>query len=79
MTELHITPAQRRAALEALGLDPDHTLSVALSPEWVNARTVDTHEGVPRVVDGQLAVVELSGPIRDPEPEVGTPDGEAGP
>ena len=64
MTALSITTAQRRAALEVLGLDPDLTTSAAVSADWVTATVVETDEhGAPRVVDGAPVTTTVSGPI----------------
>ena len=67
MTDILFTPAQRRAAIEALGLDPDLTISVSLATDWASATVADTAEGgALRMVDGQLATRTLSGPIAEP-------------
>lgn len=64
MTSLSITGAQRRAALEALGLDPDLTTSAAVSADWVTATVIETdQQGAPRVVDGAPVTTTVSGPI----------------
>lgn len=64
---LSVTPAQRRAAIEALGLDPDLTTNVSIATDWVSATVADMSGGHPLVVDGQLATVALNGPVTEPE------------
>jgi hypothetical protein len=58
---LQITPAQIRAAHEALGLDPDLTLHVSISPGYVHVTTAELDEGGhPIVTGGVLQRVETS-------------------
>lgn len=64
---MQITPAQVRAAHEALGLDPDLTLHVSISPGYVHTTTAEVDEGGhPIVTSGVLRRVEASIPV---EPE----------
>ena len=64
---MQITPAQVRAAHEALGLDPDLTLHVSISPGYVHTTTAEVDEdGHPIVKAGELQRVEASIPV---EPE----------
>lgn len=74
MPDILFTPAQRRAAIEALGLDPDLTISISVGPDWASATVADTtSDGSLRMTDGQLAVRTLSGPVADP-PTPAEPD-----
>lgn len=58
---LQITSAQVRAAHEALGLDPDLTLHVSISPGYVHVTTAEVDEGGhPIVTGGVLHRVETS-------------------
>ena len=68
---LTVTPDQRRAAIEALGLDPDLTISVSLATDWASATVADTSDGL-HMVDGQLATLSLSGPVTDPPTDPAT-------
>ena len=64
---MQITSAQIRAAHEALGLDPDLTLHVSISPGYVHTTTAEVDEdGHPIVTGGVLRRVEASTPV---EPE----------
>ena len=64
-----VTRGRRRAALEALGLNPDATIIVSLSADWI---TVTTAATPPVVTDGVLQTRTLSGPLADePVEEVG--------
>ena len=64
---MQITPAQVRAAHEALGLDPDLTLHVSISPGYVYVTTAEVDgDGHPIVTGGVLQRVEASMPV---EPE----------
>ena len=64
---MQITSAQIRAAHEALGLDPDLTLHVSISPGYVHTTTAEVDEdGHPIVTAGVLQRVEASIPV---EPE----------
>ena len=49
---MEITTAQVRAAHVALGLDPDLTLSVSLSPTWAHVVTAQVDEGGHPIVSG---------------------------
>ena len=61
---LTVSPAQRRAAVEALGLDPDRTLTVTLSSEWATALVAaEAPDGDLLMVDGMLVTEMRSGPI----------------
>ena len=63
---LQITPAQIRAAHEALGLDPDLTLSVSISPGYVHVTTVEVDEdGHPIVTGGVLQRVETGADVTE--------------
>ena len=56
---MQITSAQVRAAHEALGLDPDLTLHVSISPGVVHVATAEVDEdGHPIVTGGVLRSVE---------------------
>lgn len=67
MPESLCTPAQRRAAIQALGLDPDLTISISVGADWASATVADTTEaGALRMVNGQLATRTLSGPVAEP-------------
>lgn len=56
---MQITSAQVRAAHEALGLDPDLTLHVSISPGFVHVATAEVDEdGHPIVTGGVLRSVE---------------------
>lgn len=66
---LGITSAQRRAAIDALGLDPDLTVTLSVASDWATVVVVQTTEsGAPRVIDGAAVTDTLSGPILKPEP-----------
>lgn len=66
MSDVTITPAQRHAAIEALGLDPDLTVTITLGPEWASIMVADVDEdGKPRMVNGTLALNTLSIPVAD--------------
>lgn len=63
-----ITPAKRRAAVTALGFDPDHVVSVSLGSDHATVLVVDLDgDGRPQVVDGVLLTQTLSGPVLDEE------------
>ena len=49
-----ITEAQYRAALVALGLDPDRVMSINLSPRWVMVTLVKLEDGLPVVSLGEV-------------------------
>lgn len=56
---MQITSAQVRAAHEALGLDPDLTLHVSISPGFVHVATAEVDEdGHPIVTGGVLQSIE---------------------
>ena len=56
---MQITTGQVRAALDALGLDPDLTLHVSISPGYVHIATAEVDEdGHPVVRGGVLQRVE---------------------
>ena len=56
---MRITLAQIRAVHEALGLDPDLTLHVSISPDYVHVTTAKVDEdGHPIVTSGVLQRVE---------------------
>ena len=56
---MEITTVQVRAALDALGLDPDLTLHVSISPGYVHIATAEVDEGGhPVVMGGVLQRVE---------------------
>lgn len=70
MPDPTITPAQYRAALEALGLDPAMTVSVTVQADYAHILLVATDEhGTPTVDLGRLATRAVGVTIRDPEPE----------
>lgn len=73
MAELTVTPDQRRAALQALGLDPDLTVSVSVASDWLTALVITTDDdGHPRVGDGTPITHSVSVPItaaESPAPE----------
>lgn len=58
-----ITQAKRRAAVEALGFDPDLVASVSLATDHASVTVIQTVDGVPQVRDGAPVVETLSGPI----------------
>ena len=58
-----ITEAQYRAALVALGLDPDRVMSINLSPRWVMVTLVKLEDGLPVVSLGEVETEILSGPL----------------
>ena len=63
---MQITPAQVRAAHDALGLDPDLTLHVSISPGYVHVTTAEVDEdGHPIVTGGVLQRVETSVDVTD--------------
>ena len=63
---MQITSAQVRAAHEALGLDPDLTLHVSISPGFVHVATAEVDEdGHPIVTGGMLQSVETSTDVTD--------------
>ena len=49
---MQITTGQVRAALDALGLDPDLTLHVSISPGYVHIATAEADKGGHPVVRG---------------------------
>lgn len=58
---MQITPAQVRAAHEALGVDPDLTLHVSISPGYVHVTAAELNaDGHPVVTGGALQCVETS-------------------
>lgn len=67
---MQITAAQVRAAHEALGLDPDLTLHVSISPGYVHTTSAEVDEdGHPIVTAGVLQRVEASMPVESEEAE----------
>lgn len=62
-----ITPEKRRAAVEALGFDPNVVMSVSLATDWATVVVAELVDGVPQVVDGALLTQTLSGPVTDVE------------
>lgn len=63
---MQITSAQVRAAHEALGLDPDLTLHVSISPGFVHVATAEVDEGGhPIVTGGVLQSIETSTNVAD--------------
>lgn len=63
---MQITTAQVRAAYEALGFDPDLTLSVSISPGYVYVATAEVDEdGHPVVKGGVLQRVETGVDVTD--------------
>lgn len=67
---MQITSTQVRAAHEALGLDPDLTLHVSISPGYVHVTTAEVDEdGHPIVTGGVLQRVEASMSVEPEEAE----------
>lgn len=67
---MQITAAQVRTAHEALGLNPDLTLHVSISPGYVHTTTAKVNEdGHPIVTSGVLQRVEASIPVEPEEAE----------
>lgn len=65
---MQITSAQVRAVHDALGLDPDLTLHVSISPDYVHVTTAETDEdGHPIVKGGVLRRVETALTIEEEE------------
>jgi len=65
-----ITPAKRRAAIEALGFDPDHVVSVSLGSDYATVLVADLDgDGKPQVEDGSLLTETLTGPVVEEESE----------
>ena len=61
-----ITPDQYRAAIDALGLDPDLIVSVTLSGAWVSITQITVSpEGVPLISLGQHVTHTSGGPLVD--------------
>lgn len=58
-----ITETQYRAAVEALGLDPDLVVSVTLGSQWVTISQVKLHDGKPVVELGQVVTEQVAGPL----------------
>ncbi len=65
-----ITPEKRRAAVTALGYDPDHVVSLSMGTDHATLLVVDLDtDGRPQVIDGALLTTSLTGPIQEPEEE----------
>lgn len=61
-----ITPAKRRAAITALGFDPNTVVSVALGSDYATVLVADLDgDGKPQVVDGVLLTETLTGPVQE--------------
>jgi len=60
---MEFTRAQVIAALSALGLDPNLTASVVISPSNVYAEVVQLADGHPIVENGALVLDSISTPI----------------
>ena len=59
-----VTPAQYRASLVALGLNPGRVVSITLSKSWVSITQVSlSPEGVPIISLGQPLTHQLGGPL----------------
>lgn len=68
-TAFTVTVDQRHAALEALGLDPDLTMTASVASDWLTALVITTDEdGHPRVDGGSPVTHTVSVPITRPDP-----------
>lgn len=64
---MHFTREQVTAALTALGLDPDFTVSAVIGPSNIYVEVAVLTDGHPTVEHGALRVVTSSTPITEQE------------